>query len=49
MLSIINASAGTGKTYTLVKNYLLEILSKNSNDEFKKLIGLTFTNKAVMK
>ena len=28
MLSIINASAGTGKTYTLVKNYLLEILSK---------------------
>ena len=47
MLSIINASAGTGKTYTLVKNYLLEILSKNSNDEFKKLIGLTFTNKAV--
>tara|TARA_B100000963_G_scaffold148278_3_gene129298 strand:+ start:157040 stop:160129 length:3090 start_codon:yes stop_codon:yes gene_type:complete len=47
MLSIINASAGTGKTYTLVKNYLFEILSKNSNDEFKKLIGLTFTNKAV--
>ena len=47
MLSIINASAGTGKTYTLVKNYLVEILSKNSNDEFKKLIGLTFTNKAV--
>ena len=47
MLNIINASAGTGKTYTLVKNYLLEILSKNSNDEFKKLIGLTFTNKAV--
>ena len=26
MISIINASAGTGKTYTLVKNYLIEIL-----------------------
>ena len=47
MFKIINASAGSGKTYNLVKEYLVKLLSTNSNDEFKNIVALTFTNKAV--
>ncbi|WP_185864597.1 UvrD-helicase domain-containing protein [Blattabacterium cuenoti] len=45
-LKIYNASAGSGKTFFLVKNYL-HILFKSPNaDEFKSILALTFTNKA---
>lgn len=44
---IISASAGSGKTYTLVFHFLKTLLSKPSADTYRKMIALTFTNKAV--
>ena len=44
---IYNASAGAGKTFTLVKNYLV-ILFKSSNEfKYRRILAITFTNKAV--
>ena len=45
--SIYNASAGSGKTYTLVKEYLKIILKAKHNDAYKNILAITFTNKAV--
>jgi len=45
--TIYNASAGSGKTYTLVKVYLKKILSVSKIDYYKHLLAITFTNKAV--
>ena len=44
---IYNASAGSGKTFTLVKQYLKILLKSDKKGGFKKLLALTFTNKAV--
>ena len=44
---IINASAGSGKTYSLVYAYLKRLLSSNQDDAYRKMLALTFTNKAV--
>ncbi|MGC6431829.1 MAG: UvrD-helicase domain-containing protein [Jejuia sp.] len=44
---IYSASAGSGKTYTLVKSYLTILLGANSPEIFKRILALTFTNKAV--
>lgn len=44
---IYNASAGSGKTYQLAKNYLRLILAPNSTFRYRELLALTFTNKAV--
>jgi len=41
---IYKSSAGSGKTYTLVKEYLRLALKKP--DEYKHILALTFTNKA---
>jgi len=45
--TIYNASAGSGKTYTLVKNYLQKILSSTDKGRYKQILAVTFTNKAV--
>ncbi|WP_339611181.1 UvrD-helicase domain-containing protein [uncultured Planktosalinus sp.] len=45
--SIYNSSAGSGKTFTLVKSYLSKIIESNKPDYFKHLLAITFTNKAV--
>jgi ATP-dependent exoDNAse (exonuclease V) beta subunit len=45
--SIFNASAGSGKTFTLVKAYLSILLASNKTDYFKHILAVTFTNKAV--
>jgi len=45
--NLINASAGSGKTHSLVSNYLQELLSNSNDDHFRSLLALTFTNKAV--
>ena len=45
--SIYDASAGSGKTYTLVKEYLKIILSSPKNDAYRNILAITFTNKAV--
>ncbi len=45
--SIYDASAGSGKTYTLVKEYLKIILIATKNDAYRNILAITFTNKAV--
>lgn len=45
--TIYNASAGSGKTYTLVKDYLKIILESKNLLTFRSVLALTFTNKAV--
>ena len=44
---IINAAAGSGKTYTLVLYYLKELLGAKNLRPYRKMLALTFTNKAV--
>ena len=57
MIIINKASAGSGKTYTLVKEYLIMllgkkteggnyILDKHPNDNHRYILAITFTNKA---
>jgi len=43
---IYNASAGAGKTYTLVKEYLSILLSNPNSFSFESILAITFTNKA---
>jgi len=43
-LAVYRSSAGSGKTYTLVKEYL-KIVIKNPS-EFRSILAITFTNKA---
>ena len=45
--TIYDASAGSGKTYTLVKEYLKIILTAIKNDAYRNILAITFTNKAV--
>ncbi|MDN3491452.1 UvrD-helicase domain-containing protein [Winogradskyella bathintestinalis] len=44
---IYNASAGSGKTFTLAKAYLKILIQAKSYDQFKTILAITFTNKAV--
>lgn len=41
-----NSSAGSGKTYTLVKEYLKIALETKSPTQYKHILAVTFTNKA---
>jgi len=43
---VINASAGSGKTYTLVKNLLKICLRSPQPEIIRNILALTFTNKA---
>ncbi len=45
--SIYDASAGSGKTYALVKEYLKIILMSKKQDAYRNILAITFTNKAV--
>ncbi|MGB7842272.1 MAG: UvrD-helicase domain-containing protein [Salinimicrobium sp.] len=45
--TIYDASAGSGKTFTLVKEYLVLLLLSPHSDGFKNILAITFTNKAV--
>uniref|UniRef100_UPI004048EF63 UvrD-helicase domain-containing protein n=1 Tax=Flavobacterium sp. TaxID=239 RepID=UPI004048EF63 len=45
--SVFNASAGSGKTFTLVKKYLAIVLQSPRDDAYKNILAITFTNKAV--
>jgi ATP-dependent exoDNAse (exonuclease V) beta subunit len=44
---IYNASAGSGKTYTLAKEYLKIVLAPTANKSYRHILAITFTNKAV--
>lgn len=41
-----NASAGAGKTYSLVRNYLKICLRTKNSNSFRSILAITFTNKA---
>ena len=43
---IINASAGSGKTFALTKRILTKILKSKDENYFKRILALTFTNRA---
>ena len=45
--NIYNASAGTGKTFSLVRDYLCLLLNSNNYELYKNILAITFTNKAV--
>ncbi|MEL6812295.1 MAG: UvrD-helicase domain-containing protein [Bacteroidota bacterium] len=45
--TIYDASAGSGKTFALVKAYLKKILVQPQNNYYRHLLAITFTNKAV--
>jgi len=44
---IYNASAGTGKTFNLVKDYIVLLLKSDIISLYKNILAVTFTNKAV--
>ena len=44
---IINAAAGSGKTYSLVYAYLKKLLSLRHDNGYQNMLALTYTNKAV--
>lgn len=45
--TIYDASAGSGKTYTLTKEYLKILFLARTDDAYRKILAITFTNKAV--
>lgn len=45
--TIYNASAGAGKTFTLVKEYIKILMDYDQDDAFRFILSITFTNKAV--
>ena len=48
-LHILNASAGSGKTYRLVEEYIkLLIDDKTDTKKFASIVAMTFTNKAAL-
>jgi len=46
IFQVYNASAGSGKTFTLVKEYLKVLLNSEDIFSFQKILAVTFTNKA---
>lgn len=44
--TIYNASAGAGKTHTLVRSFLFRLLSSPYPNQIQRLLAITFTNKA---
>jgi len=44
---IYNASAGSGKTFTLAKSYIKILVQGKNYSQFKSILAITFTNKAV--
>jgi len=43
---IYRSSAGSGKTFTLVKEYLRIALASDTEDAYRAILAITFTNKA---
>ncbi len=46
MITILKASAGSGKTYNLTKTYIRLLLSDPSGAAYRRILAVTFTNKA---
>ncbi|MBQ2541596.1 MAG: UvrD-helicase domain-containing protein [Paludibacteraceae bacterium] len=46
MLTLYQASAGSGKTYTLAYEYIRLLLSNTQADKYRRILAVTFTKKA---
>ena len=46
MIRILKASAGSGKTYNLAKEYIRLIVESDKADAYRHILAVTFTNKA---
>ena len=46
MLKILKASAGSGKTYSLAKEYIRLLVEQPNPDAYRHVLAVTFTNKA---
>jgi len=46
MLKILKASAGSGKTYHLAKEYIRLVIGSDKPDAYRHVLAVTFTNKA---
>ena len=46
MLTIMKASAGSGKTYNLAKKYISLLLKNKDRYGYRHILAVTFTNKA---
>lgn len=45
-MKILKASAGSGKTYNLAREYIRLLLTKNDPQAYRHILAVTFTNKA---
>ena len=46
VLKVYRSSAGSGKTFTLVKEYITLVFKSANPYAFKQILAITFTNKA---
>ena len=46
MLQLMKASAGSGKTYSLARQYISLLLKSNDRYAYRHILAVTFTNKA---
>ena len=46
MLKILKASAGSGKTYNLAREYIRLVVGSDQPDAYRHVLAVTFTNKA---
>lgn len=46
MLKILKASAGSGKTYNLAREYIRLVVGSDQRDAYRHVLAVTFTNKA---
>ena len=46
MIKVLKASAGSGKTYALAREYIRLLLESDAPDAYRHVLAVTFTNKA---
>ena len=46
MIKVLKASAGSGKTYALAREYIRLVLGSDQPDAYRHVLAVTFTNKA---
>ena len=46
MIQILKASAGSGKTYNLAREYIRLLMESDRADAYRHVLAVTFTNKA---
>ncbi len=46
MLKVLKASAGSGKTYALAREYIRLLIASDKADAYRHVLAVTFTNKA---